>query len=186
MQLLKHNPTLTCTQFFIEYIILNLHSLHTWSYGWSYEDLFGLKQFPYFDDDFQGGYISINCCVLLSISWHDQITSKVEILSSGPLGSDGAFFIKRRERKLKKEAVCFDLIDNQKICLTINQGSTNYKDLTKSSPYVLLKKDAVRFDLIEDFEFERHIKVIYKVKISVCFYEKALKNRTISRYDRTI
>ena len=28
--------------------------------------------------------------------------------------------------------------------------------------------------------------MIYKVKISVCFYEKALKNRTISRYDRTI
>ena len=46
--------------------------------------------------------------------------------------------------------------------------------------------NAVRFDLIEDFKFERHIKVIYKVKISVCFYEKALKNRTISRYDRTI
>ena len=28
--------------------------------------------------------------------------------------------------------------------------------------------------------------MIYKVKISVCFYEKALKNRTISRYDHTI
>ena len=40
--------------------------------------------------------------------------------------------------------------------------------------YVLLKKNAVRFDLIEDFKFERQIKVIYKVKISVCFYEKAL------------
>ena len=51
---------------------------------------------------------------------------------------------------------------------------------------VLLKKNAVHFDLIDDFKFERHIKVINKVKISVCFYEKALKNRTISRYDRTI